>query len=151
MRRRSSYAAQLLLQTGAWSSLIDLYRQGGLSLLWCRLPQPLLHGLLQAPASVRKQWCRVYTGRQRALATPADCAEWLVARRWLAREAEPELGQAGGCAAAVGLAYRKLLRAEELAPQLHAQRLSGSIPWLLLARSPRQTEDTPIVMLRQVI
>ncbi|WP_167336704.1 tetratricopeptide repeat-containing glycosyltransferase family 2 protein, partial [Paenibacillus camerounensis] len=39
-----AYAAQLLLQAGAWSSLLGLYRSAGTRLQWTRLPQPLLGG-----------------------------------------------------------------------------------------------------------
>jgi hypothetical protein len=138
-----AYAAQLLLQAGAWRSLLALYRNAGAPLQWSRLPQPLLCGLLQAPVSVREQWCSIYTGREHHYHTPDGPAEWLLyaavasscgIQPLLEPAAEQSLRQsgAGSRALLIGLGYHKLQQAAGAAPEIMP---SGSIPWLLLLRS----------------
>ncbi|MEK4060604.1 MULTISPECIES: glycosyltransferase family 2 protein [Paenibacillus] len=137
-----SYAAQLLLQTGAWSSLLALCKHADAALLqWSRLPEPLWCGLLQAPAAIKKQWCSVYTAQEQHCHTPAGLVEWLLYAAvasscgltpLLEPAAERALQQSGSRAAAVGLSYHKLLLAAAVHPQGAA---SGSIPRLLLVRA----------------
>lgn len=141
-----SYATQLLLQVGAWDSVLTLYRQSeGSSFQWCKLPQPLYYGLLEAPIPVKKQWCYIYVKQSTQYNTSMDCAEWLLylaiacscgetPKITLADEAA--LRRAGGTTAAVGLSYYKLLLAEKAYPHGIS---SGHIPWRLLVRSASQT------------
>lgn len=151
-----AYAAQLLLQAGAWSSLLALFRNTGAPLFqWPRLPQPLLCGLLQAPASVRRQWCSVYTGQEHRYHTADGPAEWLLYAAVadscgllpvLEPRDEQALRQAGAGSKALltGLGYYKLRLAAGTAPEGVP---SGSIPWLLLVRSAlresNEQERTP--------
>lgn len=139
-----SYAAQLLLQAGAWRSLLTLYKHTDAILFqWSRLPAPLLCGLLQAPEAVRKQWCSIYNTQEHEYRTAGGRAEWLLYAAVasscssiprLEPAAEVILLQSGSRAASVGLSYHKLLLAAEAYPQ--AQGIpSGRIPWLLLVRS----------------
>ncbi|MBW4085584.1 glycosyltransferase [Paenibacillus sp. S150] len=138
-----SYAAQLLLQAGAWSSLLSLYRNTAPSLFqWCRLPQPLLRGLLQAPAPFREQWCSIHRNHAQQYGNaPASAAEWLLYAAVAAScgrvpcldpAAENALRQSGSAAAAVALSCHKLLLAEEAFP---GSAPSGRISWLLLVRT----------------
>jgi glycosyltransferase involved in cell wall biosynthesis len=139
-----AYAAQLLLQAGAWHSLLALYRNtGALLFQWSRLPQPLLCGLLQAPASVKEQWCSVYSGQEHHYHTTAGPAEWLLYAAVagscgilpvLGPAAEQSLRQsgAGSKALLIGLGYHKLQLAAGAAQD---NMPSGSITWLLLVRS----------------
>lgn len=138
-----SYAAQLLLQTGAWSSLLTLYRNTSPAVFqWCRLPQPLLRGLIQAPVPFREQWCSIYSSHaQQSGAAAGSPAEWLLYAAIAAScgrvpqldpAAENALRQSGSAAAAGGLSYHKLLLAAEAFPD---SGLQGRIPWLLLVRT----------------
>ncbi|OKP93774.1 glycosyltransferase family 2 protein [Paenibacillus sp. P32E] len=137
-----SYAAQLLLQAGAWSSLLTLYRNTSPSLFqWCRLPQPLLRGLLQAPAPFREQWCSIYSSHAQQYLGTTCAAEWLLYAAvsdscgrvpQLDPAAGKALQQSGSAAAALGLSYHRLLLAAEAFPGKNPR---GSIPWLLLVRS----------------
>ncbi|MNO70950.1 SPBc2 prophage-derived glycosyltransferase SunS [compost metagenome] len=141
-----SYATQLLLQVGAWDSVLTLYRQSEVSSFqWCKLPQPLYYGLLEAPIPVKKQWCSIYVKQNTQYNTSMDCAEWLLylaiacscgetLKLTLADEAA--LRRAGGTTAAVGLSYYKLLLAEKAYPYGIS---SGHIPLGLLVRSASQT------------
>lgn len=134
-----AYAAQLLLQTGAWSSLLSLYRSAGLGLQWARLPQPVLRSLLQAPAAAQEQWCSIY--EEHHYGTPAGAARWLLYAAIagscgrlprLEPAAEQALRGSGSKAVLTGLAYHKL----QLAAGAAAESLpAGSIPRLLLVRS----------------
>ncbi|WP_336103933.1 hypothetical protein [Paenibacillus phytohabitans] len=110
------------------------------------MPQPLLHGLLYAPAPVKKQWCTMYTGQAHFYSSPGDAAEWLLYAAIadscgliprLDPADEQALRQSGGPAAAIGLSYHKLLLAAKVHPQ-GIPVVSGSIPWLLLVRSALQ-------------
>lgn len=142
-----SYAAQLLVQAGAWDTLLLLFKPMEASRFhWSRLPQPLLHGLLHAPAPVKEQWCAMYSGQAHLYSSPGDAAEWLLYAAIadscgllprLDPADEQALRQSGGPAAAIGLSYYQLL----LAAGVHPQGMpvaSGSIPWLLLVRSALQ-------------
>ncbi|WP_405173356.1 glycosyltransferase [Paenibacillus sp. FSL H8-0260] len=141
-----SYAAQLLLQTGAWNSLLALYRHSeGSSLHWSSLPQPLLYGLLEAPTSIKKQWCSIYVSKHPQYHTPADCTEWQLYAAIayscgempiLHVEDEAALRRVGGATAAVSLAYYKLQLAAEVYPQGIP---SAHIPSALLLRSASRT------------
>jgi len=51
------YGLQLLVQTGAWAAVIGLYGHAGGQFNWAKMPQPLLCGLLAAPARVKKELC----------------------------------------------------------------------------------------------
>jgi glycosyltransferase involved in cell wall biosynthesis len=142
-----SYAAQLLVQAGAWVTLLLLFKPMEASRFhWSRLPQPLLHGLLHAPVPVKKQWCTMYTGQAHFYSSPGDAAEWLLYAAIadscgliprLDPADEQALRQSGGPAAAIGLSYHKLLLAAKVHPQ-GIPVVSGSIPWLLLVRSALQ-------------
>lgn len=142
-----SYAAQLLLQTGAWSSLLALYKHTDADLFqWSRLPASLLYGLLQAPEAAKKQWCSIYSAQEHDYRSAAGRAEWLLYAAiasscssipQLGPEAEDILRQSGSRAAAVGLSYLNLLRAAEAYPQGIP---SGRIPWLLLVRAALREE-----------
>ncbi|WP_052429689.1 glycosyltransferase [Paenibacillus borealis] len=144
-----SYTAQLLVQAGAWDTLLLLFSPMAASRFqWSRLPQPLLHGLLQAPVPVKEQWCAMYTGQAHFYSSPGDAAEWLLYAAIadscgliprLDPADEQALRQSGGTAAAVGLSYCQLLLAAGVHPQ-GMPVVSGSIPWLLLARSALQAE-----------
>ncbi|WP_062523716.1 tetratricopeptide repeat-containing glycosyltransferase family 2 protein [Paenibacillus jilunlii] len=138
-----SYAAQLLLQAGAWSSLLTLYRNTCPTVFqWCRLPQPLLRGLIQAPVPFREQWCSIYSSyAQQSGGAAGGPAEWLLYAAiaascgrvpQLAPAAENALRQSKSAAAAGGLSYHKLLLAAEAFPDCGLQ---GRIPWLLLVRT----------------
>lgn len=139
-----AYALQLLLQCGAWSHLLMLYQQSNpSSFQWFKLPHSLLHGLLQAPDSIRKQWCSIYLSRKHHYNTSIDSAEWLLYAAIacscgimpkLHSEAEQAMRRSGGTAITVGLSYHKLLLAAENHP-CGIPLPSGSIPWLLLVRS----------------
>ncbi|MEJ9162157.1 tetratricopeptide repeat-containing glycosyltransferase family 2 protein [Paenibacillus graminis] len=138
-----SYAVQLLLQAGAWSSLLTLYRNTCPTVFhWCRLPQPVLCGLLQAPAPFREQWCLIHSGHAKQYSgTPACAAEWLLYAAIatscgrvpkLDPAAENALRQSRSAAAAAGLSYHQLLLAAEAFPGSVPE---GNIPWLLLVRT----------------
>lgn len=141
-----SYAAQLLLQAGAWDTLLLLGSPFGAARFhWSRLPLPLLQGLLDAPASFKAQWCAMYTG-QAEHHPAADAAEWLLYAAiaqscgqvpQLTPAEEQALHQSGSAAAAIGLSYHRLLLAAAAYPQ-GGSRATGSIPWLLLVRSALQ-------------
>lgn len=141
-----SYATQLLLQVGAWDSVLSLYRQSeGSSFQWCKLPQTLFHGLLEAPIPVKKAWCSIYLSHNLHYNTSTDCAEWLlyVAIACSCGETpkitltdEMALRRIGGTTAAVGLSYYKLMLAAKAYPHGIS---SGQIPWGLLVRSASQT------------
>jgi glycosyltransferase involved in cell wall biosynthesis len=141
-----SYATQLLLQTGAWDCLLTLYRHSEVSSFqWCRLPQPLFHGLLRAPISVKKQWCSIYINQNPRYHTSLDCAEWLLYAAiacscgdipLIHKDNEEALRRVGGTPAAVGLSYHKLLVAAEAYPH---GITSGQIPWMLLVKSASRT------------
>ena len=74
-----SYAAQLLLQAGAWDALLLLGRPTGAArFLWSRLPLPLLQEMLDAPVSFKMQWCADYTRQSQHHSLPADAAERLL-------------------------------------------------------------------------
>lgn len=138
-----SYAAQLLLQVGAWSSLLTLYEHADSAIFrWCCLPQPLLCGLLQAPNGVRKGWCSVFEAKEHRFQTAADAAEWLLYAAvagscglvpQLEPAAEHALKQTGSTAVRIGLSYLKLQLAAQAYPQQPVP--SGRIPPLLLVRS----------------
>ncbi|WP_339318963.1 glycosyltransferase [Paenibacillus sp. FSL R10-2734] len=141
-----SYATQLLLQVGAWDSGLTLYRQSaGSSFQWCKLPPPLFYGLLEAPISVKKQWCSIYANQNLHYNSSMDCAEWLLYAAIafscgetpkLALSDEMTLRKIGGTTAAIGLSYYKLLLAAKAYP--HGVT-SGHIPWGLLVKSAIQT------------
>jgi len=141
-----SYAIQLLLQVGAWDHVLTLYRQSkGSSFRWCKLPQPLLFGLLEAPIPIKKQWCSIYLSQILHYNASTDCAEWLlyVAIACSCGEIpkldlsdEKALRRIGGTTAAVGLSYYKLMLAAKAYPHGIS---SGHIPWGLLVRSASQT------------
>lgn len=136
-----SYTTQLLVQAGAWDSLLLLIKPMEASRFpWSRLPQPLLHGLLQAPASFKKHWCARYDAHNHDYSSPGNSAAWLFYAAMAAScgrvprltpADEQALRQNGGAAAAIGLSYHKLLLAAEAHPQGISCAL-GSIPWLLL-------------------
>lgn len=137
-----AYAAQLLLQAGAWGSLLGLYRSAGPQLQWTHLPQPVLCGLLQAPAAVQVQWCSIYEEQEHLYNTPAGPAEWLMYAAiasscgrlpLLEPAAEQALRGSGSKAVLIGLAYYRLLLADRAAAAMPMP--AGSIPWLLLVRS----------------
>lgn len=140
-----SYAIQLLLQSGAWESVITLYEQSeAASFRWSSLPQPLFHCLLEAPLSIKKQWCAIYVKQNSIWNTPADCTEWLlyaaITRSYdaiplLPLEGEVALRNLGGIAAVVALSYYKLLLAAEAYPHGIS---TGQLPWGLLVRSASQ-------------
>lgn len=135
-----SYAAQLLLQTGAWDCFLELYRSSqGSSYPWSRLPQPLVYALLEAPCSIKKKWCAIHIHPHRKFHTPADPAEWLLYAAiacscgeipLLPRENEAAWRSSEGALEAIILAYYKLLLAGEAYPE----RELPSIPWALLLR-----------------
>lgn len=141
-----SYAMQLLLQVGAWDSVLSLYRQSEGSLFqWCKLPQPLYYGLLEAPTPVKKQWCSIYLSQTPHYNASSDCAEWLLyvaiacscgETPKIAQSDEMALGRIGGTTAAVGLSYYKLILAAKAYPHGIS---TGQIPWGLLVRSASQT------------
>ncbi|WP_405104252.1 glycosyltransferase [Paenibacillus sp. FSL K6-1217] len=143
-----SYAAQLLLQSGAWDTLLLLGSHSGAArFLWSRLPLPLLRGLRDAPAPFKVQWCAMYTG-QAEYRPPVDAAEWLLYAAiatscgqapQLSPADEQALRQSGSAAAIIGLSYHKLLLAAEVHPQGNLPA-AGSIPWLLLVKSALQRE-----------
>lgn len=136
-----AYAAQLLLQAGAWSSLLGLYRSAEHRLQWTRLPQPVLGGLLQAPAAAQEQWCSIFEEMEHQYSTPAGAAEWLLYAAIagscgrlprLEPAAEQALRASGSKAVLIGLAYHKLqLAAGAAAGPVPA----GGIPRLLLVRA----------------
>ncbi|MNI77639.1 hypothetical protein D3C73_1339460 [compost metagenome] len=109
---------------------------------WCRLPQPLLRGLIQAPVPFREQWCSIYSSyTQQSGGAAGGPAEWLLYAAiaascgrvpQLAPAAENALRQSKSAAAAGGLSYHKLLLAAEAFPDCGLQ---GRIPWLLLVRT----------------
>lgn len=142
-----AYAAQLLVQTGAWDTVLQIFSAvESPRFRWSRLPQPLLHGLLHAPAPFRLQWCAMYAAQEHSYSLPGDAAEWLLYAALadscgrvprLSPADELALRQSGGPAAAIGLSYYNLLLAAEVQPQ-GVPRVTGSIPWLLLARSALQ-------------
>ena len=139
-----SYTTQLLVQAGAWDSLLLLFKPMEASRFpWSGLPQPLLHGLLQAPASFKEQWCARYAAHHHDYSSPGTSAAWLFYAAMAAScgrvprltpADEETLRQNGGPAAAIGLSYHKLLLAAEAHPQ-GISPASGRIPWLLLTRS----------------
>lgn len=141
-----SYAMQLLLQVGAWDSVLSLYRQSEGSLFqWCKLPQPLYYGLLEAPIPVKKQWCSIYLSQTPHYNASTDCAEWLLyvaiacscgETPKIAQSDEMALRRIGGTTAAVGLSYYKLILAAKAYPHGIS---SVQIPWGLLVRSASQT------------
>lgn len=122
-----SYAAQLLLQAGAWDTLLLLGRPfGTIRFLWSKLPLPLLRGLLDAPVSFRMQWCADYIEQSQRYSLPADAAEWLLYAAiaqscgqvpQLTSADEQTLRQSGSIAAITGLSYYMLLLAAEVHPQ----------------------------------
>lgn len=140
-----SYAIQLLLQVGAWDSVLTLYRQpGSSSFQWCKLPQPLYYGLLEAPIPVKKQWCSIYVSQNPQYNSSTDCAEWLLYMAIacscgetpkIALLDEMALRKIGGTTAAVGLSYYKLKLAAKAYPH---GITTGQIPWGLLVRSASQ-------------
>ncbi|MEK5030185.1 glycosyltransferase [Paenibacillus sp. FSL R7-0302] len=142
-----SYAAQLLLQAGAWDTLLLLGRlTGAARFLWSRLPLPLLRGLLDAPASFRMQWCANYIEQSQHYSLPGDAAEWLLYAAiaqsceqvpQLTSTDEQTLLQSGSAAAITGLSYHMLLLAAEVHPESSIPA-TGSIPWLLLVKSALQ-------------
>ncbi|MBP2113676.1 glycosyltransferase [Paenibacillus silagei] len=145
-----SYAAQLLLQAGAWDTLLLLGKPfGAAHFLWSRLPLPLLQGILHAPASFRLQWCAEYTGQSQHHRLSGDAAEWLLYAAiaqscgqapQLTSDDEQTLLQSGSAAAITGLSYYMLL----LAAEVHTEgsiAATGSIPWLLLVKSVLQGGD----------
>ncbi|WP_150268980.1 glycosyltransferase [Paenibacillus tepidiphilus] len=72
-----SYAAQLLLQSAAWETLLTLMQRAP-QLGWSGLPQPLWCGLLAAPAAVRSRWCEQAAAHTiRYPDAPADTATQL--------------------------------------------------------------------------
>ncbi|WNS43218.1 glycosyltransferase [Paenibacillus sp. MMS20-IR301] len=144
-----SYAAQLLAQAGAWDNLLLLHSLTGTThFRWSRLPQPLLHGLLHAPAPFRIQWCAMYDRQAHDYISPGDAAEWLLYAALstscglmpqLTPADEHTLRQSGGTAAAIGISYHNLLLAAEAFPQRQLTApVAGNIPWLLLVRSALQ-------------
>ncbi|MEK3791413.1 glycosyltransferase family 2 protein [Paenibacillus sp. FSL R7-0204] len=145
-----SYAAQLLLQAGAWDTLLLLGRPfGTIRFLWSKLPLPLLRGLLDAPVSFRMQWCADYIEQSQRYSLPADAAEWLLYAAiaqscgqvpQLTSADEQTLRQSGSIAAITGLSYYMLLLAAEVHPQGNLPPI-GSIPWLLLVKSALQSGD----------
>jgi hypothetical protein len=142
-----SYATQLLLQVGAWDSVLTLYQQSeSPSFQWCKLPQPLFYGLLEAPIPVKKQWCSIYVNQSlHHNAASTNFAEWLLYAAItcscgdtpkIALSDEIAVRSIGGSTAAVGLAYYKLT----LAAQAYPHGIpSGHIPWGLLVRAASQT------------
>ncbi|WP_342478942.1 glycosyltransferase [Paenibacillus sp. FSL H7-0350] len=145
-----SYAAQLLLQAGAWDTLLLLGRPTSAArFLWSRLPLPLLRGLLDAPVSFKMQWCADYTRQSQHYSLPGDAAEWLLYAAiaqscgqvpQLTPADEQTLRQSGSTAAITGLSYHMLLLAAEVRPQGNISA-TGSIPWLLLVKSALQSGD----------
>ncbi|WP_341348423.1 glycosyltransferase [Paenibacillus sp. FSL H3-0469] len=145
-----SYAAQLLLQAGAWDTLLLLGRPTSASrFLWSRLPLPLLRGLLDAPVSFKMQWCADYIRQSQHHSLPGDVAEWLLYAAiaqscgqvpQLTSTDEQTLLQSGSAAAITGLSYHMLLLAAEVHPQGNISA-TGSIPWLLLVKSALQSGD----------
>ncbi|WP_339220142.1 glycosyltransferase [Paenibacillus sp. FSL H8-0332] len=143
-----SYEAQLLLQAGAWDTLLLLGRPfGAAHFLWSRLPLPLLRGLLDAPVAFKLQWCADYTGHLQHHSLPGDAAEWLLYAAiaqscgqvpQLTSADEQTLRQSGSTAAITGLSYYMLLLAAEVHPE-GSITATGSIPWLLLVKSVLQS------------
>ncbi|MFC6648744.1 glycosyltransferase [Paenibacillus rhizoplanae] len=143
-----SYEAQLLLQAGAWDTLLLLSRPfGAAHFLWSRLPLPLLRGLLDAPVAFKLQWCADYTGHLQHHSLPGDAAEWLLYAAiaqscgqvpQLTSADEQTLRQSGSTAAITGLSYYMLLLAAEVHPE-GSITATGSIPWLLLVKSVLQS------------
>lgn len=141
-----SYAAQLLVQAGAWDTLLLLLPGrpvGAAHFRWSRLPLPLLQGLLDAPAPFKVQWCARHTAGQAEHSPSADAAEWLLYAALaqscgqvpqLTPAEEHALHLSGSTAAAIGLSYHRLLLAAETHPQ-GGSPATGSIPWLLLVKA----------------
>ncbi|WP_282938429.1 TPR domain-containing glycosyltransferase [Paenibacillus sp. RC67] len=51
---------QILVQVGAWESVLRLYRHANGRMELGTIPPSLLCGLLKAPSGIKKEWCRLY-------------------------------------------------------------------------------------------
>ncbi|PZD93109.1 hypothetical protein DNH61_25365 [Paenibacillus sambharensis] len=78
------YAAQLLVQAGAWGALLQLVQAGRLDLAGPEVPQPLLCGLLRAPASTRAALAGAPAGAHSAAAGAEASLAGLLLRAALA-------------------------------------------------------------------
>ncbi|EIJ78038.1 glycosyl transferase family 2 [Bacillus methanolicus PB1] len=81
-----SLVLQMFIQVGAWDAVLALYRHTGSELRWTNVPLPLLCGLSQAPALIKKELCSVYEKKRREILpkNKEDFTELLVFT-WLAQ------------------------------------------------------------------
>jgi tetratricopeptide (TPR) repeat protein len=81
-----SYVLQMFIQVGAWEAVLALYRHMGSELRWSNISLPLLCGLSQAPALIKKELCGVYENLQHKM-PPKNRVDFneLLVFTWLAQ------------------------------------------------------------------